>query len=432
MNIQKLIADLESGAYRARLAELYGESQAALTRQTARYTGAARRFAELFPERNSADVSVFSAPGRTEIGGNHTDHQQGHVLAGAVDLDVIAVVSFHNDGCIRLVSEGFEQVTVDLRDTGVHSGETGTAALVRGIAARFLEKGVEIGGFDAYCTSDVICGGGISSSAAFEVLIATVIDRRYNRGESTATEIARIGWFAETTYFGKKCGLMDQTASAHGGLVHIDFADPSAPVIERIDCDLRGSGYTLCITDTKSSHEDLTDEYVAIREEMEAVAAFFGKVTLSQVSERDFYENIPAIRAQTSDRAVMRAAHFFAETKRAAAEAESLKRGDMDRFLRLVSESGDSSMALLQNLYACKHPTSQSIPLAIMLSKRILGGRGAVRVHGGGFAGTIQAFVPNDLVETYAAEMERIFGKGACLRLTVRPVGGIEMKETEV
>ena len=370
----------------------------------------------------------FSAPGRTEIGGNHTDHQQGSVLAGAVNLDAIAIVSFHNDGCIRLKSEGFERITIDLSDTGVHQGELGTSAIVRGIAARFKEKGIEISGFDAYCTSDVICGGGISSSAAFEMLICTVIDEHYNKEKSSALEMARIGWFAETTYFGKKCGLLDQTVSAFGGLVGIDFSDVANPIIEKIDYDFSQSGYTLCITDTKSSHEDLTDDYVAIREEMEAIAAFFGKKVLSQVDETEFYASISELRQKTTDRAVMRAAHFFDETRRAKEEAESLKNGDFDTFLKLVNESGDSSSALLQNLYSTKHPTRQDLPLAIMVSKRILGGKGAVRVHGGGFAGTIQAFVPNELVETYSKEMEKIFGRDTCLKLTIRPVGGVEIK----
>ena len=426
MNIQSVLSNLNKGVYKEAFSRLYGNSDKALEYQTKRYIKAVESFSEIFPTRN--EINLYSAPGRTEIGGNHTDHQQGSVLAGAVNLDAIAIVSFHNDGCIRLKSEGFEQITIDLSDTGVHQGELGTSAIVRGIAARFMEKGVQIGGFDAYCTSDVICGGGISSSAAFEMLICTVIDEHYNKEKSSALEMARIGWFAETTYFGKKCGLLDQTVSAFGGLVGIDFSDVANPIIEKIDYDFSQSGYTLCITDTKSSHEDLTDDYVAIREEMEAIAAFFGKKVLSQVDEAKFYESISELRQKTTDRAVMRAAHFFDETRRAKEEAESLKNGDFDTFLKLVNESGDSSSALLQNLYSTKHPTRQDLPLAIMVSKRILGGKGAVRVHGGGFAGTIQAFVPNELVETYSKEMEKIFGIDTCLKLTIRPVGGVEIQ----
>ena len=426
MNIQSVLSNLNKGVYKEAFSRLYGSSEKVQEYQMKRYIKAVESFSEIFPTRN--DINLYSAPGRTEIGGNHTDHQQGSVLAGAVNLDAIAIVSFHNDGCIRLKSEGFEQITIDLSDTGVHQGELGTSAIVRGIAARFKEKGIEIGGFDAYCTSDVICGGGISSSAAFEMLICTVIDEHYNKEKSSALEMARIGWFAETTYFGKKCGLLDQTVSAFGGLVGIDFSDVANPIIEKIDYDFSQSGYTLCITDTKSSHEDLTDDYVAIREEMEAIAAFFGKKVLSQVDEAKFYESISELRQKTTDRAVMRAAHFFDETRRAKEEAESLKNGDFDTFLKLVNESGDSSSALLQNLYSTKHPTRQDLPLAIMVSKRILGGKGAVRVHGGGFAGTIQAFVPNELVETYSKEMEKIFGIDTCLKLTIRPVGGVEIK----
>ena len=423
METKEIVSKLQNDKEIPLFARLYGNSYEG---QRERYKKAISKFEELFGE--GLDVKIYSAPGRTEIGGNHTDHQQGSVLAGAVNLDAIAIVSFHNDGCIRLKSEGFEQITIDLSDTGVHQGELGTSAIVRGIAARFKEKGIEIGGFDAYCTSDVICGGGISSSAAFEMLICTVIDEHYNKEKSSALKMARIGWFAETTYFGKKCGLLDQTVSAFGGLVGIDFSDVANPIIEKIDYDFSQSGYTLCITDTKSSHEDLTDDYVAIREEMEAIAAFFGKKVLSQVDETKFYESISELRQKTTDRAVMRAAHFFDETRRAKEEAESLKKGDFDTFLKLVSESGDSSSALLQNLYSTKHPTKQDLPLAIMVSKRILGGKGAVRVHGGGFAGTIQAFVPNDLVETYSKEMEKIFGVDTCLKLTIRPVGGVEIK----
>ena len=426
MNIQSVLSNLNKGVYKETFSRLYGSPEKAQEYQTKRYIKAVESFSEIFPTRN--DINLYSAPGRTEIGGNHTDHQQGSVLAGAVNLDAIAIVSFHNDGCIRLKSEGFEQITIDLSDTGVHRGELGTSAIVRGIAARFKEKGFEIGGFDAYCTSDVICGGGISSSAAFEMLICTMIDEHYNKEKSSALEMARIGWFAETTYFGKKCGLLDQTVSAFGGLVGIDFSDVANPIIEKIDYDFSQSGYTLCITDTKSSHEDLTDDYVAIREEMEAIAGFFRERVLSRVDEDKFYESIPKLREAITDRAVMRAAHFFDETRRAKEEASALKNGYFEKFLELVNESGESSASLLQNLYSTKHPTKQDLPLAIMISKRVLKGRGAVRVHGGGFAGTIQAFVPNDLVDEYVREVEKIFGENTCHRLTVRSVGGTEVK----
>ena len=426
MNTENVIANLNNGAYNPLFSRLYGSKKQSLEYQVQRYIKAIESFKMFFSNREQ--IKIFSAPGRTEIGGNHTDHQQGSVLAGAVNLDAIAIVSFHNEGFIRLKSEGFDMIQVDLADTAIHPGESGDTAIVRGIVARFKEMGVSVEGFDAYTTSDVIRGGGISSSAAFEILVCTIINEHYNKGNGSPLDMARIGWFAETTYFGKKCGLLDQTVSSFGGLVGIDFADVVNPIIEKIDYNFVQSGYTLCITDTKSSHEDLTDDYVAIREEMEGVASFFGKKVLSQVDEAAFYESISELREKLSDRAVMRAAHFFDETRRAKEEAESLKNGDFDTFLKLVNESGDSSSALLQNLYSTKHPTRQDLPLAIMVSKRILGGKGAVRVHGGGFAGTIQAFVPNDLVEAYATEIEKIFGKGACLKLTIRPVGGVEIK----
>ena len=426
MNIQSVLSNLNKGVYKEAFSRLYGSSEKVQEYQTKRYIKAVESFSEIFPTRN--DINLYSAPGRTEIGGNHTDHQQGSVLAGAVNLDAIAIVSFHNEGFIRLKSEGFDMIQVDLADTAIHSGESGDTAIVRGLVARFKEMGVTVEGFDAYTTSDVIRGGGISSSAAFEILVCTIINEHYNKGNGSPLDMARIGWFAETTYFGKKCGLLDQTVSAFGGLVGIDFADVANPTIEKINYNFAESGYTLCITDTKSSHEDLTDDYVAIREEMEGVASFFGKKVLSQVDEAAFYESISEIREKLSDRAVMRAAHFFDETRRAKEEAEALKHGDFACFLKLVNESGYSSASLLQNLYSTKQPTSQALPLAIMISKRILGDKGAVRVHGGGFAGTIQAFVPNELVEAYANEIEKIFGKGACLKLTIRPVGGIEIK----
>ena len=426
MNTENVIANLNNGAYNPLFSRLYGSKKQSLEYQVQRYIKAIESFKMFFSNREQ--IKIFSAPGRTEIGGNHTDHQQGSVLAGAVNLDAIAIVSFHNEGFIRLKSEGFDMIQVDLADTAIHPGESGDTAIVRGIVARFKEMGVSVEGFDAYTTSDVIRGGGISSSAAFEILVCTIINEHYNKGNGSPLDMARIGWFAETTYFGKKCGLLDQTVSAFGGLVGIDFSDVANPIIEKIDYDFSQSGYTLCITDTKSSHEDLTDDYVAIREEMEAIAAFFGKKVLSQVDEAKFYESISELRQKTTDRAVMRAAHFFDETRRAKEEAESLKNGDFDTFLKLVNESGDSSSALLQNLYSTKHPTRQDLPLAIMVSKRILGGKGAVRVHGGGFAGTIQAFVPNELVETYSKEMEKIFGIDTCLKLTIRPVGGVEIK----
>lgn len=405
--------------------ELYGTQNYVIEKQQQRYERAVQAFHEFFPTRT--DIKIYSAPGRTEIGGNHTDHQRGIVLAGAVNLDVIAIVSFHNEGVIRVKSEGYVLAEIQLSDLNPNEKDDGTMSLVKGVVTKFKEKNVTVEGFDMYTTSDVICGGGISSSAAFETLIGTVIDLKYNEGKSTPFEIAQYGWFAENVFFGKKCGLLDQTVSSYGGLVSIDFKDDSSPVIEKIDFDFEKYGYTLCVTDTKSSHENLTDDYVAIREEMKQVANYFDCEVLSEVNEKEFFSFVPNLRSFCSDRAIMRAMHFFAETKRAHEEAVALKNKDIDLFLRLVNESGISSGNLLQNLFSNNTPTEQAIPLAIAMSKSILGNKGAVRVHGGGFAGTIQAFVPAEMVKEYKDSIERIFGDGSCHQMKIRPVGGIEI-----
>lgn len=425
MDIQKAVQSIENDSFSALFSSLYGTDEKDLAYQKRRYLGAVKRFAELYPERH--DIRIFSAPGRTEIGGNHTDHQHGCVLAAAINLDVIAVAAFHEDGVIRVKSEGYDAFSVDLKDFFEKSGKTGTAAIVSGIAARFIERGAQIGGFDLYCTSDVAVGSGLSSSAAFETLIGTIIDTQYNDGNAGAVEIAKIGQYAENVYFGKNSGLMDQMVSSVGGLVFIDFADTEKPVVESFSCDFERLGCCICITDTKSSHADLTDDYSAIRSEMESVAAHFGEQYLRFVKESDFYREIPKLRETCSDRAIIRAAHFFDENSRAKLEAMVLQNGDKIGFLELVNESGNSSAVLLQNLFSCSNPTKQALTLGIMLSKRILRCEGAVRVHGGGFAGTIQAFVPIDFAEKYIAEMNRVFGEKSCLKIRIRPVGGVEI-----
>lgn len=425
MNLTNCIKEIKGDRVRKLFAELYGTQNHVIEKQQQRYERAVQAFHEFFPTRT--DIKIYSAPGRTEIGGNHTDHQRGIVLAGAVNLDVIAIVSFHNEGVIRVKSEGYVLAEIQLSDLNPNEKDDGTMSLVKGVVTKFKEKNVTVEGFDMYTTSDVICGGGISSSAAFEILVGTVIDLKYNEGKSTPFEIAQYGWFAENVFFGKKCGLLDQTVSSYGGLVSIDFKDDSSPVIEKIDFDFEKYGYTLCITDTKSSHENLTDDYVAIREEMKQVAKYFDCEVLSEVDEKEFLSFIPNIRSFCSDRAIMRAMHFFAETKRAHEEAVALKDKDIDLFLKLVNESGISSGNLLQNLFSNNTPTEQAIPLAIAMSKSILGNKGAVRVHGGGFAGTIQAFVPTAMVKEYKDSIERIFGDGSCHQMKIRPVGGIEI-----
>ena len=430
MNISELVNAVSYGGLDEQFRILYGNSERTLLKQKARYLSAAENFSKLYPE--SDEIHVFSASGRTEIGGNHTDHQHGCVLAAAIGLDTIAIVSFNDEGVIRIKSEGYPAFEVDVDALETVPEEKGTsAAIVRGICAKFAELGAETGGFDAYISSDIPSGSGLSSSAAFEVLIGTIIDTHYNKGKIGAVEIAKAGKYAENEYFGKKCGLMDQAVSSVGGFVFIDFKDAENPEISSVDFDFNSAGYSLCITDTKGSHADLSDEYSEISAEMKNVAKAFDGDVLRDIDEEEFYKKMPELREKCSDRALLRAAHFFAENQRVSDEAEALSNGDTEGFFELVRASGDSSYKLLQNIYSVQNPKVQELSLAIMLSERFLNGSGAVRVHGGGFSGTIQAFVPNYLADDYAAEMNRIFGEESCQVLSIRPVGGYEIKITE-
>ncbi len=426
MKSSELVQKISDGGYDAAFEKLYGAK--AVEAQRARYLKATEEFKKLYPNRT--EVEIFSAPGRSEVGGNHTDHQHGCVLAAAVNLDVISITAFHEDGVIRLKSEGHDADHVELNDLSVQSGEYGTSeAIIRGVAAKFTEMGAKIGGFDAYTTSDVLSGSGLSSSAAFENLLGTMIDVHYNGGRAGAVEIAKIGQYAENVYFGKKSGLMDQMVSSVGGFVFIDFENTDDPVIKKVGCDFEKAGYRLCITDTKGSHADLIDDYSAVPTEMNAVAAYFGKPYLRGVDESEFIAAIPELRKKVSDRAVLRAAHFFNDNRNAGDEAAALEAGDLGKFLDIVKKSGNSSYKLLQNIYSCHKPEEQGLSIGLWASERVLNGRGAVRVHGGGFAGTIQAFVPVDAAEEYRAEMDRIFGGGSCLMLRVRPVGGVRLDD---
>ncbi len=426
MHTAQLKQLLAQGGHNAAFATLYGTDDGIIQAHSARYAAAADRFGELFGTER--EVMLFSAPGRTEIGGNHTDHQRGRVLAAAVTLDVIAVTAKNQDNVIRIKSRGYDMDAVPLSSLAPVASERGrSASLIRGIAARFAALGYRIGGFDAYTTSDVLSGSGLSSSAAFEVLVGTILNHMYNAGTIPASVIAQIGQYAENDYFGKPCGLMDQTASAVGGFVSIDFADPAAPVIERVAFDLVSSGYTLCIVNTGGSHADLTADYAAVPAEMMAVAAQFGKQYLREVPKDAFYAQIGALRRSVSDRAILRAIHFFGDNERVGEQAKALTDGDIGLFLRLVTASGRSSFEYLQNVYSPTQPAKQGLSLALSLSEQILGTHGAWRVHGGGFAGTVQAFVPNELLVRYIQQMERVFGDGACLVLSVRPVGGVRV-----
>lgn len=369
----------------------------------------------------------FSAPGRTEIGGNHTDHQRGRVLAAAVNLDTLAAVRINGTGTIRILSEGYPESRVELSALEPQAGEVNsTPALIRGVAARFVQLGCPVQGFDAYCVSTVLPGSGLSSSAAYEVLIGTIINHLFFDGRVSQAEVAQIGQYAENVFFGKPCGLMDQTASAVGNLVSIDFFDKNKPVITPVDFDFSSCGHALCIIDTRASHADLTDEYAAIPQEIKRVCAHFGKEVLTQIPEEEFYAAIPALRKECGDRAVMRCIHFYQDNARVPRQVAALQKGDFEGFLKLISESGRSSWMYLQNVIPAGYKEHQDVAVSLALCEHYLQGRGAFRVHGGGFAGTVQAFVPLDLLDSFRSGMDAALGQGACHVLSIRPQGGVE------
>ena len=371
----------------------------------------------------------FSAPGRTEISGNHTDHQRGRVLAGAVNLDTVAAVRVNGTSVIRVQSKGYPmcQVSLDALEP-VEAEINSTPALIRGVAARFAQLGCKVGGFDAYCESTVLPGSGLSSSAAFEVLIGTIINHLFFDGRVSQPEIAQIGQYAENVFFGKPCGLMDQTASAVGGLVTIDFADKAHPDIRPVQFDFSTTGHALCIIDSRADHADLTDEYAAVPGEMKSICEYFGKDVVTEIPEEDFYAAIPALREKCGDRAVMRVIHEYNESRRVPQQVACLESGDFEGFLRLTKASGFSSWMYLQNVIPAGYVKQQAMAVALGLCEHYLQGRGAYRVHGGGFAGTVQAFVPFDLLEAFRAGIDAALGEGACHVLSIRPQGGVEME----
>ncbi len=369
----------------------------------------------------------FSAPGRTEIGGNHTDHQRGRVLAAAVNLDTVAAVRLNGTDTIRIQSKGYPMCQVNVTELiPVESEINSTPALIRGVAARFTQLGCKVEGFDAYCESTVLPGSGLSSSAAYEVLLGTIINHLFFDGRVSPPEIAQIGQYAENVFFGKPCGLMDQTASAVGNLVTIDFFDKEKPVIKPVSFDFASCGHALCIIDSGADHADLTDEYAAITVELKSVCSHFGKDVLTQITEDEFYACIPALRRKCGDRAVMRAIHFYQENARVPKQVAALEKGDFDAFLELVEESGHSSYMQLQNVIPAGYKEHQDVAIALALCAHYLNGRGAYRVHGGGFAGTVQAFVPFDILETFRRGVDAVLGEGACHVLSIRPQGGVE------
>ena len=407
------------------LVRLYGAEHAEDAR--ARCAEVLAGFAKTFESQPEA---LFSAPGRTEVGGNHTDHQHGRVLAAAVDLDILAAAAPNQSGMIRVQSQGYPLIVVDLGELTPKTEEQNTsAALIRGVAARMAAMGcpLQSAGLDVYMTSTVPGGSGLSSSAAFEVLIGTMLNDLFWDGKCTPVEIAQIGQYAENVFFGKPCGLMDQTASSVGGVVAIDFADTAHPVVEQISLDLHANGYALCILNSGAGHADLTSEYAAITNELKAVCRCFGKEVLREVPEEAFLSALPEVRKAAGDRAANRAFHIYAENRRAEAEGQALRDGDFDRFLALVRDSGRSSAMYLQNVIPTGQTAAQELMVTIALCESILAGRGAVRVHGGGFGGTAQAFVPLDMLDTFKEKTEAALGQGSCHVVMIRPVGGVRL-----
>ena len=373
--------------------------------------------------------SYFSAPGRTEISGNHTDHQRGRVLAGAVNLDTQAAVRVNGTDKIRIQSKGYPMCQVELSQLEpVESEINSTPALVRGVAARFVQLGCQVQGFDAYVESTVLPGSGLSSSAAYEVLVGTIINHLFFDAKVSQPEIAQIGQYAENVFFGKPCGLMDQTASAVGGLVTIDFADKDHPVIRPVDFDFSTTGHALCIIDSRADHADLTDEYAAVTRELKEVSRFFGKEVITEIPEEEFYAGLSKLREICPDRAVMRAIHEYNENRRVPQQVACLERGDFEGFLKLTKESGFSSWMYLQNVIPLGYVDQQAMAVALALCEHYLQGKGAYRVHGGGFAGTVQAFVPVEILESFRQGIDGALGEGACHVLDIRPQGGVKME----
>jgi galactokinase len=405
--------------------DLYGSDIAEHAKQARRYKNLIHQYLDAF---GAGDIGLFNAPGRTEVGGNHTDHNNGRVLAGAVNLDNIAVAAKNDSGVIRIESIGYPGFEIDLAVKGPLEPEKFTsAAIVRGICAGMKKEGYLAGGFNAVIDGGVPKGSGLSSSAAFEVLIGTIINHLFNEGKIGPVKIAQIGQYAENVFFGKPCGLMDQTASSVGGLVAIDFEDPGNPLITRVHFDFAPTGYSLVITDTGGHHADLNEEYASLPREMKLVAQILGKEVLRQVKLDEILSMLPGIRDKAGDRALLRAYHFQGENKRVVEQVEALERDDFRTFLNLVVESGQSSWMFNQNIYPVSNVREQGVSLGLALSEMVLKGKGAWRVHGGGFAGTIQAFVPADLLEEYVGTLEHAFGPGSCHKLSIRPLGAVKV-----
>ena len=423
MKKDKVKNNLLKGLYNEKICELYSDADS-LDACVKRYVDAIDRFAELFEED---DIFVFSAPGRIELIGNHTDHQHGQVIAASINKDIIAVASKRNDTLVRIVSDQSDMIVADVNEIEMNPDEDKTTkALIKGVLKGIEDTGFKVGGFDAYLTSDVPVGSGLSSSAAFETIIGNIVSSFYNKNTIPPEKIAVIGQFAENVFYGKPCGLMDQMACSIGSLVYIDFSNPAEPKTEKLEFDLNALGYSLCVTDTGESHEALTAEYAAIPYEMKSVAQALGENFLNDVKREDFEKSIPILREKCSDRAILRAIHFYDENERVMKQVRAIKRGHLGKFLKLENESGISSFNYLQNVYTFNQNNQRGLALALAVGEKTLAGTGAIRVHGGGFAGTILAFVPDELTGKYKKKQDEIFGEGACSILKVRKYGGIQ------
>lgn len=420
MKASTVIQNIRDNQYNDLLADIYVDAHL-VEGQKERYIQAVEKFISLYGDK---DVEIYSAPGRSEVSGNHTDHQHGEVLAAAINLDVIAVVA-KDEKSVKVLSDSYDIKAIEVDDLDSREEEKETSeGLIRGVLARLKELGYEIGGFQGYFTSNVLQGSGLSSSAAFEVMIGTIISGLYNDMKIDPVLIAQVGQYAENVYFGKPCGLMDQCACSVGSLIHIDFKDPEAPVVEAIDVDFSKFEHSLCIVDVHASHADLTGEYASIPYEMKEVAKYFGKEFLRDVDEKEFYDKLPEVRKATNDRAVLRAIHLFEENKRVEKVVAALKEEDFETFKAVIQASGNSSFKYLQNVYPNSDVFNQSVSLALAISENVLGEHGVCRVHGGGFAGTIQAFVEDSFVPAYKEAIEHVFGEDSCHVLKIRKYGG--------
>ena len=423
--ISDIKTSLHSGEYDSMLSYLYCRPEEQLGYYRERIVRVLDGFMNEFGKNPDTEVAIYSAPGRTEIGGNHTDHQRGKVLTGSVDLDAIACASPNAGNMVRIYSEGYGLTEVDITDLApVKAEENTTKAIIRGTLAAIASRGYKVEGFDAYVTSDVPGGSGLSSSACFEVLIGVTVNGLFCEESIRMDEIAKIGQYAENVYFGKPSGLLDQMGCAIGGIVAIDFKEKDKPEYHAVDFDFGSAGYALCIIDTGADHSDLTDDYAAVPAEMSSVASAFGKQVLSEIDEADFYANVPELRKKFGDRSIMRAIHFFTDCRRVEEQVEALENGEFEKFLGLVSSSGHSSYMYLQNVDTYRNSRYQPVAIALAMARYYLGGHGARRVHGGGFAGTIQAYAPLDKVDDFKRGMDAVLGEGACRVTYIRPVGG--------